>query len=53
VYAQSANVYDSLGEAYRATGQRELSLASYRKALALDPKNTGAARAIRELETAP
>jgi CubicO group peptidase (beta-lactamase class C family) len=50
VYPASAKVYDSLGEAYRKAGQRELSLASYRKAVELDPKNTGAARAVRELE---
>jgi CubicO group peptidase (beta-lactamase class C family) len=52
-YPESANVHDSLGEAYRAAGQRELSLASYRKAVERDPQNAGAARAIRELEAQP
>jgi CubicO group peptidase (beta-lactamase class C family) len=52
-YPESANVYDSLGEAYRKAGQRDLSLANYRKALERDPQNEGAIRAIRELEAQP
>jgi CubicO group peptidase (beta-lactamase class C family) len=49
-YPQNANPHDSLGEAYRKLGQRELALASYRKALELDPKLTSAAQAVMELE---
>jgi CubicO group peptidase (beta-lactamase class C family) len=49
-YPKSANPYDSLGEAYRKAGQRELALASYRKALELDPTFASAAQAIKELE---
>ena len=50
-YPKSANPYDSLGEAYRKTGQRDLALATYRKALELDPAMSSAAQAVKELET--
>jgi CubicO group peptidase (beta-lactamase class C family) len=49
-YPKSANPYDSLGEAYRKTGQRDLALALYRKALELDPAMSSAAQAVKELE---
>jgi CubicO group peptidase (beta-lactamase class C family) len=49
-YPKSANPYDSLGEAYRKTGQAELALATYRKALELDPTMASAAQAVKELE---
>ena len=49
-FPQSANVYDSLGEAYSRHGDRDLALTSYRKALALDPKSTSAPAAIKRLE---
>lgn len=49
-YPQSANVHDSLGEAYRKLGRRDLALASYRKALELDPAISSAVRAVKELE---
>lgn len=41
----SANVYDSLGEAYAAIGKRELAIAEYRRAASIDPdlKTTGIA----------
>ena len=48
-YPQSSNVYDSLGEAYRDAGLKALAVASYRKALELNPKNFGAAAALRNL----
>jgi tetratricopeptide (TPR) repeat protein len=46
----SANVYDSLGEAYATKGDRAAAIANYRKSLALDPANTGAAESLRKLE---
>lgn len=49
-YPKSANPHDSLGEAYRKLGQRDLALASYRRALEVDPTFDSAARAIKELE---
>jgi CubicO group peptidase (beta-lactamase class C family) len=45
-FPKSANPYDSLGEAYRKAGRRDLALASYRKALELDPTLGSAARAF-------
>ncbi len=49
-FPQSANVYDSLGEAQLQLGDKESALANYRKSLALDPGNTNARRAIEEIE---
>jgi len=36
-YPGSANVWDSLGDGYRARGETELAIDSYRKALEVDP----------------
>jgi hypothetical protein len=44
VYPQSANVWDSYGESLENAGKRELAIAAYRKALALEPR-TGSSRA--------
>jgi len=49
-FPQSANVYDSLGEAYGAHGDRELAIKNYRKSLELNPKNTNAVDALKKLE---
>jgi tetratricopeptide (TPR) repeat protein len=61
-YPNSANVYDSLAEAYMNNGDTDLALKYYRKALVTVPKGTttdkdllervkqGAAERIRELE---
>jgi dienelactone hydrolase len=38
LYPQSANVYDSLGDAYVEKGAIELAIRNYKKALALDPE---------------
>ena len=35
----SANAYDSLGEAYLADGQKDLSISNYQKSLELNPDN--------------
>ena len=48
-YPQSANVYDSLGQAFMAAGDREQSAANYRKALELNPQNANAAEMLRKL----
>ena len=48
-YPGSANVWDSLGEAYLKAGDRGQALASYRKALELNPHNEQAAKVLREL----
>ena len=49
VFPGSGNVWDSLGEAYRAAGRIAESLESYRRSLELDPSNNGARRAIEEM----
>lgn len=49
-YPKSANVYDSLAEAYAKDGQKAKAIANYRKSLELDPKNENAATKLKELE---
>lgn len=48
-YPQSSNVYDSLGEAYMKTGQKDLSIQNYEKSLQLNPKNENAVRQLKKL----
>ncbi|HEX2488837.1 MAG TPA: serine hydrolase, partial [Blastocatellia bacterium] len=48
-YPQSANVYDSLGEAYRANGDRELAIKNYERSVQLDPNNTHGIEALKTL----
>ena len=45
----SSNAFDSLGEAYRANGNRNLAIISYRLAILLDPTNGHAAGELKEL----
>jgi FKBP-type peptidyl-prolyl isomerase-like protein/tetratricopeptide repeat protein len=48
-YPQSANVYDSLGEAYVVRGDKEKAIESYQKALAIDPTMESAKLALKKL----
>ncbi|MFZ0803211.1 MAG: tetratricopeptide repeat protein [Terriglobales bacterium] len=48
-YPQSGNVYDSLGEAYLDDGNKPQAIVNYRRSLALNPKNRGAADLLRRL----
>jgi len=48
-YPQSANVYDSLGEAYVVRGDKEKAIESYQKALAINPTMESAKFALRKL----
>jgi CubicO group peptidase (beta-lactamase class C family) len=50
MFPSAANPHDSLGEAYLASGNKELALASYRKALELSPGNAAVEEIIRRLE---
>jgi CubicO group peptidase (beta-lactamase class C family) len=50
LYPQSSNVYDSLGEAYMANGEKELAIANYKKSLELDPRNRNAVEMLKKLE---
>ncbi|MFO7445911.1 MAG: FKBP-type peptidyl-prolyl cis-trans isomerase, partial [Ignavibacteriaceae bacterium] len=49
-FPQSANVYDSLGEAYYFTGQTELAIENYKKSLEINPDNPGAKEKLKELQ---
>ena len=48
-YPQSANAYDSLGEAFMVQGYKEKAIENYQKALALDPTMESAKRALKKL----
>jgi tetratricopeptide (TPR) repeat protein len=48
-YPQSANPYDSLGEAYLSHGDKDLAITNYKKSLELNPQNTNAARILASL----
>ena len=50
-YPQSANVWDSLGEANLKAGKKEVAEVYYRKALELDPKNANALQKLQGLKT--
>ncbi len=50
-FPNSANPYDSLGEAYAKARNAELALKNYAKSLELDPENKNAAEMIRKIKT--
>jgi tetratricopeptide (TPR) repeat protein len=49
MYPKSANVYDSLAEAYAGNGQNDLAIENYRKALSIDPKMESSIKALQKL----
>lgn len=49
LHPDSSNVYDSLGEAYMNTGNKELAIKNYEKSLELDPKNSNAVEMLKKL----
>ncbi len=48
-YPSSANVFDSLGEAYMKAGQNARAIENYEKSLALNPGNTNAVAMLKIL----
>jgi hypothetical protein len=48
-YPNSANVYDSLGDALAAAGRKEEAIKSYEKALAIEPNFTSSLESLRKL----
>ena len=50
LFPESANVYDSLGEAYMVAGNTELAIENYEKSLELNPDNANAIEKLRELK---
>lgn len=49
-YPQSANVYDSLAEAYLADGNKELAIKNYQRSVELDPSNTKGTEVLKKLQ---
>jgi CubicO group peptidase (beta-lactamase class C family) len=49
-YPKSANVYDSLGEAYMRAGRKDLAIQNYEMSLKLDPANQNAVEMLRKLK---
>ena len=49
LFPESANAYDSLGEAYLNGGQTEKAIRSYKKSLELNPDNQNAAAQLKRL----
>jgi len=50
-YPNSANTYDSLGEAYMDAGDKPHAIANYQKSLQLNPKNHNAVAMLQKLST--
>ncbi|HEY9282680.1 MAG TPA: serine hydrolase [Pyrinomonadaceae bacterium] len=50
LYPDSANVYDSVAEAYEANGERQLAIKNYRRSLELDPGNRNARQHLKRLD---
>ena len=50
LYPQSFNVYDSLGDAYRESGDKEQAVKNYRRSLELNPQNKNATEMLKKLE---
>lgn len=52
-FPKSANVWDSLGEAYSVKGDKQKAIENYKKSLQLNPENKNAADRIKLLEQQP
>lgn len=50
LYPQSANCYDSLGEAYAKAGMTDKAIQAYEVAQRLDPSNTGIQERLKKLK---
>lgn len=48
-HPQSFNVYDSLGEAYAADGDKALAIVNYTRSIEINPKNTDGIAALKKL----
>jgi tetratricopeptide (TPR) repeat protein len=51
IYPDSANLYDSLGEAYMRTGDMKNAILSYEKSLQLNPGNENAKKILDKIKT--
>jgi len=50
LYPGSANVYDSMAEAYAAAGDKEKAILNYKKSIELDPNNENGKEQLKKLE---
>ena len=50
-FPKSANVYDSMGEAYMNHGDRTLAIKNYERSLALNPANDNASKMLAKLKS--
>ena len=50
-FPESGNVYDSLGEAYLANGNKDLALKNYKRSVEIDPQNSNGLQIIKDLES--
>ncbi|MBN2091723.1 tetratricopeptide repeat protein [candidate division KSB1 bacterium] len=50
LFPESANVYDSLGEAYMKSGDKKNAIKNYQKSLELNPNNDNAKKMIEEIK---
>jgi CubicO group peptidase (beta-lactamase class C family) len=48
-YSKSSNAFDSLAEAYQVSGNKELAIKNYQKAVELDPTNLHAVDMLKKL----
>jgi Flp pilus assembly protein TadD len=48
LYPESAEAYNSLGEAYMKTGNKEFAIENYEKSLKLNPNQTNAKERLKE-----
>jgi tetratricopeptide (TPR) repeat protein len=53
IYPDSSDAYESLGEAYQESGEKQLAVESYQKALEKNPKNSDAREKLAALEAVP
>ena len=51
IYPKSANLYDSLGEAYMRSGDMKDAILNYEKSLQLNPGNENAKKMLEKLKT--
>jgi len=51
LHPESANAYDSLGEACMASGEKELAIQNYEKSLKMNPGNTNATEMLKKLRS--
>ncbi len=53
LFPSSWNTYDSLAEAYKKAGQKQLAIDNYKKSLELNPDNDNAKDQLKALDTPP